>query len=603
MSEKKTFTEKERVRVYNTRQHKRQHKFSGNRPDDPVDPLSKTPKIRNQKPGPRRRKNLTVSPLTKNPLFTMEDNNQTSRANAPNSGAGEVSFDGNGMMIDQPPITTTAPTKRIANGNKGNGALPKTSQYQNINKSMHNTQSFPTPLIFNNPDPLGIHSGPQSNRPTNLGNQYELAYRPLTFDSVRHMIGEAQEKSMQTMMVKFEQMLKSQLGDRENPQEETNKTNRKKRGNRKNNGGKRYDNINNNFQPDSRKNAEETNSEINRNRIPANSAEARLDSNYFARNQPNGGREPGIPLRRNNFGYGANNNYEQNENRNNRESWSNSYFDDSRERFSGYFSDHRKKVKLEEWGVKFDGSKIEDFWFKIECCQASSPYSWNQVYDNFQCLLTTRYQNWYWAFRRNNRRGDIHLLRNTMLDNFRTRENDIDIWGSMMKRKQKPGERFDDFWREIEDISWKFKTPKSPKEIIQVLRSNMLPEMSLALTVYETNSLSKFLDKCREADKNFRFQSFPQNRYTKKISEIDLEDDPEPLIEAMKFPYKRTEDKSNSKRENITCANCDSTEHLWRECPVEKRRIFCFKCCHQGVTTPNCPKCHPKLQENSNHSD
>lgn len=195
------------------------------------------------------------------------------------------------------------------------------------------------------------------------------------------------------------------------------------------------------------------------------------------------------------------------------------------------------------------------------------------------------------------------MLRNTMLDNFRTRETDMDIWGMMMKRKQKLGERFDDFWKEMEDLSWRFKESRSSQEIIQVLRANMLPEISLALTVYETNSLSKFLDKCREADKNIRYQNYSQNKFNRKINELEMEPNEEASIEALKFQFRRNEERPTQKRENLSCANCDANDHLWRECPSDKRRIFCFKCCYQGVTTPKCPNCNPSQSGNLKSSD
>lgn len=172
-----------------------------------------------------------------------------------------------------------------------------------------------------------------------------------------------------------------------------------------------------------------------------------------------------------------------------------------------------------------------------------------------------------------------------------------------MKRKQRNGERFDDFWKEMEDLSWRFKVSRSPEEIMQVLKANMLPEISLAMTVYETTSLSKFLDKCREADKNLRYQSYSQNKFSRRVNELELDQNNEPSLEALRFNFRRPDERPHQKRESLTCANCDSTEHLWRDCPVEKRRIFCFKCCLQAVTTPKCPNCNPSQSENLKGSD
>lgn len=50
-----TSKDKDRVRAHNTWYQKRQQHFAGNRPEDYVNPLSKTPKVRNKKPGPQKK--------------------------------------------------------------------------------------------------------------------------------------------------------------------------------------------------------------------------------------------------------------------------------------------------------------------------------------------------------------------------------------------------------------------------------------------------------------------------------------------------------------------------------------------------------------------
>lgn len=612
-----TSKEKDRVRVHNTRLHKRQANFAGNRPGDYPNPLDKTPKVRNQKSGLQKKKNLTVEPLSKKPLYTMEANE--SNTGTPAQGAGEVEFDRNGRLVEEPilPLTTSTATTNI-----GTGARRKTSEFQTASGGSGQTNlqytTAPSKTYYNR-DNFGMRGLNANIRVQGNQNEYELAYRPLTVESVRVMIGEAQEKSMQTMMQKFEQMLKNQFmekspaGDRENGNQRPKKTNN--RGNHRNN-NKRYEyNVYsagkgalNNTTQDVQSRTQNNYFEVENSRnLP------RSTQNEFYRYYESGGNDNArgydqyqdIPLTGSSF-------RNTHTNRERRQS------DEGREQqhefgsanLSQESSSHNHgnpngyhKVQLDKWNIRFDGSKIEEFWFKVECCKESSPYTWDQVFKHFQCLLSDRMQRWYWRFRENNRAADIQLLKNTMLDSFRTRENDLDIWGLMMKRKQRNGERFDDFWKEMEELSWRFKVSRSADEIIQVLRSNMLPEISLALTVYETRSLSKFLDKCREADKNIRYQSFSQSRFVKRVNELEIEPEDEPSLEALRFQFKKQEDKTSIKRENLTCANCDSREHLWRDCPIEKCRTFCYKCCHQGVTTPKCPNCNPRNSENFKHSD
>lgn len=562
--------EKSRVRVYNTRYQKRQEHFAGNRPDDQIGSLDRTPKPRKQKGGPKKRKDLTVEPLSDRPLYTMPD-----KESVPVSGAGEVNFNVHGIMSDGTLTSSTATTNGTSTHTTDSRTRQTSSVYQrNPITVPAGNPSWRQPPGYNYFDPLGINSTSSSSRPRDPWKDLDIpsVTRPaVTFESVKGMIGEAQERSMKTMMEKFEQMLSSHLSVQTAPSgipdrgNSNNNKNRKKRGN-------------------------------NRNRYNDQGAKGYPNNEY---NEPRFRDQHEPELR----GFeDPNENYSQ-RNRTNGLFESPSQGRGSAREGSWSSGGNQIKVQLDRWNVKFDGSNVEELWFKIDCCKEASPYTWDQVFKHFHCLLSDRLQRWYWRFRENNRGAGIQLLRSTMLDTFRTRETDMDIWGLMMKRKQRAGERFDEFWKEMEELSWRFKLSRSSDEIIQVLRANMLPEISLALTVYETTSLSKFLDKCREADKNLRYQTYAQGKFTRRVNELDLDSTNEPAIEALRFPYKRPEEKSFQRREGLTCANCDSVEHLWRDCPIEKRRIFCFKCCLQGVTTPKCPNCNPSLAENSKNSD
>lgn len=42
---------------------------------------------------------------------------------------------------------------------------------------------------------------------------------------------------------------------------------------------------------------------------------------------------------------------------------------------------------------------------------------------------------------------------------------------------------------------------------------------------------------------------------------------------------------------NEECWNCRSTEHLLRDCPRTRHRIFCFRCGQRDVTVKCCPSC------------
>lgn len=567
-------SDKSRVKVHYTRLQKRQATFGFNRPVDNREEVTRTPKPRNQKRGPKRKKDLAVEPGSDRRLFRMDNNNipDPTLLNV-STGSGEIAFDSNGRSVEEVNTvripSSSAALTQTTNTNQtqrpiGTGAIPKASQ-TNKNSAPTNRNSL------SNQNQFGFQRTPQTNDFWNFPSTPAV-----TMESVKNLISQSQERSMQLMTERFEQLLKTHLQPPPQPQNSNN--NKRHNRNRKQN--------NENF---SHRNDINANKNVVENPYCyKNQNEFRIASNY------NDGPQNNIEFESNRFA--ENSSFRQNPG----EMFSPQNFRQSLG--SSVHSINNMKVQLDKWNLKFDGSNVEEFWFKIECCKESSPYSWDQVFKHFHCLLNDRLQRWYWRFRENNRNAGIQLLRNTMLDSFRTRESDLDIWGLIMKRKQRVGEKFDDFWKEIEDLTWRFKVARPSEDIIGALRSIVLPEISLALTVYETDSLSKFLDKCREADRNIKNQFLFQNRFNRRVNEIELVNENEHALEALRLPFKK-EDKVSQKRENISCANCDSEKHLWRDCPSDRRRIFCYRCCFQGVTTPKCPNCHPENAENSKISD
>ena len=55
-------------------------------------------------------------------------------------------------------------------------------------------------------------------------------------------------------------------------------------------------------------------------------------------------------------------------------------------------------------------------------------------------------------------------------------------------------------------------------------------------------------------------------------------------------PTTTTHHQPTTSRKPMTCWNCREIGHLSREC-TKPRKIYCFRCGAQGVTTKSCPKC------------
>lgn len=135
------------------------------------------------------------------------------------------------------------------------------------------------------------------------------------------------------------------------------------------------------------------------------------------------------------------------------------------------------KVKLYEWGFKYDGSDkltVEDFLCRVQMAQQSSPYTWDQVYNYFHQILEGTLVNWYWKYRKKNVRSNYTRMNDRLLEEYGTKDTDIDVWKSMMRRAQRPGEHFMNFYRDVDDLHSRLSVRKSDREMIDLIKNKLL---------------------------------------------------------------------------------------------------------------------------------
>ena len=256
-----------------------------------------------------------------------------------------------------------------------------------------------------------------------------------------------------------------------------------------------------------------------------------------------------------------------------------------------------EKVQLDKWGISFDGKNmsIEDFLFRVDCKLANSTYTAEQVYNHFNNLLRGSAENWYWRFRRSNVNSDYATLKLTMLEHFRSCDNDVQIWAKLIGRHQKPGEKFDSFVEDMEELFYRMTSRPPINDLITVMRENVNYEISLAIGLNKTNSLINFKQWCREAEKlvNKNKTSAPKKRFIEEVNAREYERhdeiDGEANLEALRTNFVKRDTS------NFTCFNCDLKGHGFYDCPLETRNLFCYRCGEKNVTCVRCPKCSGKI--------
>lgn len=109
-----------------------------------------------------------------------------------------------------------------------------------------------------------------------------------------------------------------------------------------------------------------------------------------------------------------------------------------------------------KWSIRFSGNSndmpADDFLFRVEDMAESSSVHFDNLVGAFHYLLSGRAEEWFWSYRRKQRRTNWIQFRDSFTRKFATRQTDAEVLSLMSQRIQKPGERFDDFCRAIESL-------------------------------------------------------------------------------------------------------------------------------------------------------
>lgn len=259
---------------------------------------------------------------------------------------------------------------------------------------------------------------------------------------------------------------------------------------------------------------------------------------------------------------------------------------------NGYNHHNVDRIQLDKWGFQFNGSNmsVDDFLFRIECKQATSTYTWHEVYCNLNNLLSDPAENWYWNFRKFNPNSDYNTFRLALTERYPSRDTDVDLWRKLINRKQQPDEAFDDFVDEVERIYYRMNDRPTEIQLISVIRDNVSSEISQYIGLARTNSLTGIKYIAREAEKLVEKLNTPASKskfFKKNVNEVTVPDscpneEDHVFVEAFTAP----------KREYriFKCKKCSQKFRVNEETNEEKR-VYCYGCGKEGVIISKCPTC------------
>ncbi|XP_055840052.1 uncharacterized protein LOC129907729 [Episyrphus balteatus] len=262
-------------------------------------------------------------------------------------------------------------------------------------------------------------------------------------------------------------------------------------------------------------------------------------------------------------------------------------------RYSRYSRIH----SFHKWGVMFDSREmsVDDFIFQLETLKEGHDATWEEVVIGFHQFLDAPTRRWYWVYLKAHPNPTWAVLKNALIEQFRSLETDPELSRKLYDRHQGQTESFDDFYAAIQKLNGKLRTPKPDLEVMDILKNNVRRQMGTLLITCDPRSLAEMVYICRKIEKYLqdhepqrpKMAPIPPPRRSAiselKADEREVDELATPEIEA--FHPKKERDTRN-----YVCYNCKAKGHSWLECPEPQRILFCYGCGLENYTSPNCPR-------------
>lgn len=250
-------------------------------------------------------------------------------------------------------------------------------------------------------------------------------------------------------------------------------------------------------------------------------------------------------------------------------------------------------IEFQKWGLKFDNKKmtVDDFLYRLNRLKICYKVTWEDIFLHFHIFVVGEVEIWFWTFVKSNPGATWRNLEFALIEQFRSIETDSELSRKMFDRRQGPTESFDSFYQEILVLNSRLRLPKSPRELIELIKQNVRRRTGELLITFNTNSLPEMVYFCRAIEKHsnqndsLRARVFPTaNRNpVAKVNELEHSYEDFHDIEAIGF--------SQRNQINFTCWNCKNKGHSYKQCPSPQRNLFCFRCGMENTTSPKCVKC------------
>lgn len=265
---------------------------------------------------------------------------------------------------------------------------------------------------------------------------------------------------------------------------------------------------------------------------------------------------------------------------------------------------YNKYLDIGRWNLKYDGvSSVNDFLDRVEELRRSRGVSKAQLLRSAAELFTKDALLWF----RTNEFLSWDDLVVKLRDSFQPYDYENGIWEELRRRTQGAQERVVIFIASMEQLFDRLSRKPLEETRVRIIRRNLLPYIQSQLSLHVINSVQVLIQLCRVIEETeIRVQRFcpPPTNYRQLIEPGLAYHRPTSSTFSPSVSTISSEDLNVSQHSEVTqpvrvnvlssnqqtCWNCRGTGHRFRQCD-KPRRLFCFKCGHDGVTTNRCPKC------------
>lgn len=326
----------------------------------------------------------------------------------------------------------------------------------------------------------------------------------------------------------------------------------------------------------------------------------------------------------------------------------------SRKKSAKIRSRSTRRVPISEWKLKYDGRdegrKLSEFFKEIKMRARAEDVSDRELFRSAIHLFSGRARDWFLDGYENKEFRNWYQLKKELKREFLPPDLDFQLEIQATNRRQGRGEKFVDYFHEMQKIYHSMTKPISDRRKFDIIWRNMRHEYKNAMTGANIHSLHKLKRFGRTVDENnwylyqksaenqksrnsqlneisgFKekskkdqsgnnvstrvFQNSKYNKFGKNESESDKPRKPEKEHPRRQenVPLNSMEGSSGGTFKNLVetyrrpplgvCYNCRKPGHHYGECP-DKRQKFCRLCGFSDVFTSLCPVCSKNVENSA----